>query len=255
MRLGAIINVWGDLYELIEPCVKSIRPVSEQIILVWSESSNKGEVDERMHTLISRLANTYPEVKPLQVEPNIRKDARTNETAKRNAGIKYAYELFCSHFLMMDGDEFYRQHELQYERNRMERNSSLLGVVHPLKVFIGKPTLCCDDHTLVPGIHKLERNTEVGNHQKYPFAYDISNQAHIDPTRRVNITHGVIMSEHYMYHMSYVRKDIDMKIRNSTANLFRSEDVIKRDMKNACVGYVSELYHRPLTEFPNYFGL
>lgn len=255
MKLGAIINVWADSVCLLWSCIRNIDPVADHIIIVWSQVSNHGvKNDSVLHFMVDSKLNNNPKTTWIQKEPRA-VNPQDNERLKRNAGITAAYELGCTHYLMMDTDEFYLPEELLKDKSLFKDNPELNGIVHKLKVFVGKPTLCCDDHTLVPGIQKLMRNSEVGNFKHYPFAYDKQGNAHIDPTRRTNETKGVIMSDHYMWHFSYVRENIDLKIQNSSANLKRSEDRIKRDIQNAAPGYVSELYHRPLEEVPNYFSL
>lgn len=252
MRLASIICVWSDVLELLPYCIASIKKVADEVIVVWSQSSNRGQKDDELLRYIS-MSHDYS-IRWTQLEPSQGLKPRDNETRKRNHGLKYAYEIGCTHFIIMDGDEFYKPEELLQDKERF-KNIDLNGMVHRLKVFIGKPTFCCDDHTLVPGIQKLNRDTEVGNFRKYPFAYDKAGNAHIDPTRRPSHTKGVIMSDYFMWHMSYVRRNIDMKIRNSTANLTNSTDAIYRDIKRAEAGRVSELYNKPLEEVPNYFNI
>jgi len=257
MRLAAIICVWSDCADLLPSCVDNIAPVVDGVIIMWSKTSNHFIEDDRIFFTLEQIDKKYRTSGKIyfeQVEPKAGLHPRNNETLKRNKGLTWAYGLGFTHFIMMDSDEYYKQDELLQDKERF-KNPDLNGMVHRLKVFVGKPTLCCDDHTLVPGIHKLSRNTEMGSFKTYPFTYDKQGNAHIDPTRRVSYTHGIIMSDFYMWHFSYVRKDIDLKIQNSSANLKNSEAVIKRDIANAKPGYVSELYHRSLEEVSNYFNI
>jgi len=252
MKLGAIFNVWADSVELLSFAIKAMP--ADFIIVIASLESNKGEVIQGyMHG-----PEYFPD-QPLKYvvryfKPDLKKSAAENETAKRNLGVAVAKEINCSHFIMCDSDEFYNHEEFEIEKWRINRYL-LNGLVHPIKVYVGKPTLWCEDHTLVPGIQKLYPDTQLGNFKNYPFAYDAQGHAHIDPTRRTNQTTGIEMSPFYMHHMSYVRRDIDLKIRNSSANLRRSEAAIKRDITNAAPGYMSELYHRELKECENLFNI
>lgn len=249
MKLAAIFNVWMDSVELLGRAIECMP--AEEIIVVWSEYSNRGVKAPPYLEMYSKKVHF------IQVEPmyNIYHPA-ASETYKRNCGLEKAKELECTHFIICDSDEFYIQNEFEDEKARIERDN-LNGLVHPLKVYVGKPTLWCEDHTLVPGIQKLYSYPDIhlGNFKNYPFAYDAEGHAHIDPTRRTNQTTGIEMSPFYMHHMSYVRRDIDLKIRNSSANLRRSEAAIKRDIANAAPGYMSELYHRELKECENLFNI
>ena len=251
MRLAAIFIVWKDTIELL-PFALEAMP-AEEIIVIWSESSNHGEIDSN-YISYAEYKGLVGKYLFLRFEPNMRLPMAANETAKRNYGLQVAKDLACSHFIMCDADEFYIRSDFEAER-RIIQMDDLNGIVHPLKVYVGKPTLWCEDHTIVPGIQKLYPDTQLGNFKNYPFAYDAQGHAHIDPTRRTNQTTGIEMSPFYMHHMSYVRRDIDLKIRNSSANLRRSEAAIKRDIANAAPGYMSELYHRELKECENLFNI
>lgn len=251
MKLAVIISAWADTKELLQACVNNFRPVVDEVILVYSTVSNRGNVDRSIMDIAEE--DKLP-CRWVKYEPDLGLSCHENETRKRNAGLNLAKVLNCTHFLIADADEFYFQDSFLQEKARMERNN-LNGLVCPLKVYVGKPTLRCDDHTLVPFIHRLHPETQVGAFKTYPFAYDEEGHAHIDPTRRINIYSRVEMSSIYMHHFSYVRKDINMKIENSSARLENSRSVILEEMKEAKPGYVSKLYHQPLEEVPNYFNI
>lgn len=247
MKLAAIFNVWADSIELLPFAIASMP--ADEIIIVWSRYSNRGEIYPDYNWHFSLEPCRY-----VHCEPGQYSNPAASETEKRNAGLTEAKRLGCTHYIMCDSDEFYIREEFE-ETKKLFESTCIYGVVHPLKVYVGKPTLWCEDHTLVPGIQKLYPNTELGSFRNYPFAYDAQGHAHIDPTRRTNQTTGIEMSPFYMHHMSYVRRDIDLKIRNSSANLRRSEAAIKRDIANAAPGYMSELYHRELKECENLFNI
>lgn len=250
MKLAAIFNVWADSVELLWSAMRCMP--ADELIIVWSKYSNRGELTDEPYYYTYEWDGVP--VHYVQCEPESFGNPQQQETMKRNAGLSKAKEIGATHFIMCDSDEFYLREEFEAEKARVERDN-LNGLVHPLKVYVGKPTLWCEDHTLVPGIQKLYPDTQLGNFKNYPFAYDAQGHAHIDPTRRTNQTTGIEMSPLYMHHMSYVRRDIDLKIRNSSANLRRSEAAIKRDIANAAPGYMSELYHRELKECENIFGI
>ena len=256
-KITAIINAWADTLELLPFCISNIASMVDDVVVIWSKKSNRGnESDDMLEFILAynpgfQLRNRvfFRQLEPIKASPNV------NEIRKRNYGLKCAYEIGATHFIMMDADEFYRRDEFLLEWRKFITNKDLNGVVCKLKVFIGKPTLWCDDHTLVPAIHKLRRNTEVGPFRRYPFAVDKGGTAHIDPTRRVNETNGVIMGQMTMYHMSYVRKNMKMKIDNSSANLSKSQDMIMTEIGEAHAGYKSKMYNQILQECPNYFNI
>jgi hypothetical protein len=252
MKLTAIVNAWADTIELLPFCLDNIGKMVDSTIVMWSKKSYRGvESDAVMEFMMNYKPKTdvrFQQLEPIKAAPHI------NEVRKRNQGLKEAYQDGATHFIMLDADEFYIKDQFVNEWARFHTNQDLNGIVCPLKVFLGKPTLWCEDHTLVPAIHKLQRNTEVGPFRKYPFAVN-GGTARIDPTRRVNFTHGIVLSEMVMYHMSYVRKDMRMKIDNSAANLVKSTDMILNEMEQVRPGYFSRMYNKTVQECPNYFNI
>lgn len=251
MRLTSIFNVWIDALELLPSCIDNHLSFSDDCIVIWSSKSNHGKSDNGQ--MLEFIATYKRYVNFHQVEPDKRFTPLVNETRKRNYGIEIAKKIGYTHFILADSDEYYKPDEMNQEKKRFD-NPSLNGLVHPLKVYIKSPTLYTFDHTLCCGIHKLNKDTYAGNFQVYPYAYD-EKGAHIDPSRRISFTKGIERSGVYMHHFSYVRKNIDLKIDNSTANLKRSRQVIYDELRDAKAGYVSKLYHQPLQECENYFDI
>jgi hypothetical protein len=253
MKLTSIINVWVDAMELLPFCLENHLQFCDHVIVVWSMNSNHGKYDDSMLPFICNYKNDG-RVTFHQLEPVAGQSPLFNETRKRNHGIEIAKKSEFTHFLIADADEFYEP-DLIHEGKKRFYNSNLNGLVHALKVYIKHPTLWTYDHTLCAGIHKLKHNTQCGNFDNYPFAYDTEGKAHIDPSRRINYTSGIEMSAVCMHHLSYVRKNIDLKIDNSSANLRRSRQVIYDELRDAKPGYVSRLYHQPLQESENIFNI
>mgnify|MGYP001582527040 CR=1 FL=1 len=223
----------------------------DKVIVIYSDKSNYGNSDDRITELVftSKLPCQW-----INLEPDPKLPPHQNEVNKRNFGIKIAKEQGFTHFISGDMDEFYKKDEFEAEKERVEMGN-MNGIVCPLHVYIKSPTLFCREHTLVPAIHKLYHNTQLGNFMHYPFNRDEQGNCHIDPCRRINCFDRIQMSEMVMYHLSYVRKNIDLKIDNSSANLRRSRQIIYDELSNAAPGYMSKLYHKPMEESPNYFNI
>lgn len=253
MRLCSIINSWVDAIELLPFCIENHLQFCDHVIVVWSMNSNHGVYDDSTLAFILKYKSN-PRVTFHQLEPVVGQPPLMNETRKRNYGIDIAKKGVFTHFLVADQDEFYQASVMNLVKDQIEKKD-LNGVVSKLVVYIGKPTLWCHDHTLVPTIHKLTKETYVGAFREYPFAYDTSGNAHIDPSRRPFYTSGITLSGAICHHFSYVRKNIDLKIDNSSANLRRSRQVIYDELRDAKPGYVSHLYHQPLQSCENYFNL
>lgn len=253
MKLVSIINAWVDAIELLPYCLKNHLEFCDHVIVVWSIKSNHGHYDDSMLKFICGYPNDG-RVTFHQLEPLYKQLPRVNETRKRNYGIDVARESGFTHFIVADQDELYKPEEIEQDKKRMIE-CDLNGLVSGLRVYISKPTLYTTDHTLVATIQKLGPKTYVGNFREYPYAVDAAGKAHIDPSRRPSHTSKVVFSNTMMHHYSWVRKNIDLKIENSTANLKRSRDVIYEEIRNIKPGYISQLYHQPIYESENYFNI
>jgi hypothetical protein len=254
MKLALIYNVWDD-WDLFRMSYQRTAPLADGVIVVASEKSNFGEVSE-IPDFTGWPINLY------KFEP-LAGDARDKETAKRNFGLDKARELGFTHFLMMDADEFYEPEEFLKEKKRLE-NPKLLGLVCRVKCYFKSPTLTIGyDTTLVPFIHKITPTLRFEFNKNYPFAWTFidgipfthSKKIRIDPTRSMNINDDVEWSEITMHHMSWVRKDVKKKIRNSTARQNIEKSTIVQDYVNAKEGYFCEFYSKTLERSPNIFGL
>lgn len=246
MKIAAVFIAWADCADLLPYAVENIRPVVDGVIIVWSRKSNRGQ----------EMNYSLPEGCDLvQWEP-IQRHPHHNEVAKRNAGLEKVKQDKYTHFVMMDADEFYSREEFLKVKEEL-RAEVAAGSVCKVKTYFKSPTMTIGyDHTLVPFIHKVTPTLEYKlNFKGYPFAYQ-SGQPRIDPTRRLNITQGVKMVDIVMHHMSWVRKDMTLKMQNSSANLRGSRgQIILDDLKNAKPGYFCKGYQKTLTECKNIFNL
>ena len=111
MKLALIYNLWDD-WDLFRMSYQRTAHWADGVIVVASERSNFGEVSE-IPDFMGRPITL------LQKEPHFR-EARENETAKRNYGLQAAREMGFTHFLMMDADEFYEPEEFLKEKKRIE---------------------------------------------------------------------------------------------------------------------------------------
>lgn len=252
--ITAIYNVWDD-YELLKHSIKHVRPLVDEIIVVYSERSNYGEYSPPD-------ASALKGVHAYNVTP-FGGDVREKETQKRNFGLEKAREFGADYFLMMDADEFYEPEPFKHEFERLKK-SNAAGMVCRVKCYFGSPRLTIGfDTTLVPFIHKVTPSLRFEFNRNYPFAwtdedkkpFTSKKRIRIDPTRSMNIDNGVTWSEITMHHLSWVRKDPQKKIRNSTARSNLERSTVIRDLANAKPGYFCEFYGKTLEETPNIFGL
>lgn len=251
MRLAAIYNVWHD-WDWLKLSIENIRPCVDTIILVASETSNYGEKDltfrKNYHFGIVGIMN-YPFKPSMSVQPMV------NETNKRNYGLDVALNSGCTHFIMMDADEFYDRDEFNREKQRFIDNPDLAGLVCASRVYFKSPSLTIGlDTTRVPFIHKITDTLKHEFNRSYPFAWE-GKQIRIDPTRSLNINSGVEWSPIVMEHYSWVRKDIDVKIRNSSARSNIERSTLRKDFALAKDGYYVEYYRKHLVRVPVQFNI
>lgn len=252
MRLASIINVWADCVCLLPFCIKNHLQFCDGVIVIWSQTSNHGVKNDAVLEYI--LANGHDSrVDFVQLEPIKRSKPLENETRRRNHGVGLAREKGFTHFILADADEFYHPKDVEDEKKRFE-NANLNGLVCGMFVFVKSPLLWADTYTRVAFIQKITKDVSVGRFKEFPFAYE-GKQAFIDPSRRISHRKGIEFSEIMMHHYSYLRRNIDLKINNSSANLRRSRQVIYDELRDARPGYVSKLYHQELKSCDNYFNL
>lgn len=237
MKLVAIYCIWDD-WDLFERSLKNIRPLVDGVIVVWSRTSNFGE---------ESIPPTVNGDFFYQMEPDLKKMPQENERAKRNFGLELAKEAQYTHFLMLDADEYYDPQAFLKEKERFKNDPNLNGLVCGLKCYFKEPNLRVEDKTLVPFIHKLTKDLHFTWNTRYPFAFTgVKREIRIDPTRQMNIESGVEWSDIVMHHASWIRKDYDKKIRNSTARANIEKSTILNDLLHAKPGYYCEFYGKTL---------
>lgn len=258
MKLCAIYNVWAD-WDIIEHSVKNISDCVDGVIIVASNTSNYGE---KCPSPVIQDGISYKGSYGLgdRIEIYLREpfyaQAMQCETDKRNYGLLRATGLGYTHFIMLDADEFYEPEAFLKEKQRFIDNPNLSGLVCASQVYVKSPTLTIGlDATLVPFIHKITPGLKHEFNKNYPYAWEGRN-IRIDPTRSLNINSGVEWSTIIMHHMSYVRKDIARKVRNSTAKANIERTNIVNNFQHLKEGSICEIYPgKPLVRVPNKFDL
>lgn len=249
MRLCAVYSIWND-WDWLKISYERIRPLVNGVIVVYSEKSNYGEVSPVQYPWdmnkepYSFLHYADDELHICQREP-VFHQALHSETDKRNFGLQQARELGYTHFVMLDADELYLPEEFNAAKKLFE-DPDLQGLVCRSQVYFGSPKLTIGlDTTLVPFIHKITPTLKHEFNRNYPFAWE-GKSIRIDPTRSLNINSGVKMCDVTMHHYSWVRKDYEKKIRNSTARANLERSTIREDLRLAKDGYFVKFYGKSL---------
>jgi hypothetical protein len=250
MRLALIYCTWSD-WDLLRWSINHMRPLVDQIIVIGSRYSNYGELDKDFDSELNAgvLGCSF-----ISIEPDLNLRPSDNETAKRNFGLNMAKKTNCTHFLMADSDEAYEPKPFLKEKERF-LNPNLNGLVCGSQVYFKSPKLTIGlDTTRVTFIHKITPNLRFEFNRSFPFAFD-KLAIMIDPTRQLNINSGVEWSDIICHHYSWIRKDYEKKIRNSTARANIERSTIREDLISAKEGYFCKFYGKTLSAATVYFNL
>ena len=250
MKLAAIYNVW-DGVELLRGSMESVMSGVDLFIIVYQNVSNTGEEFHPLdHVDLSGFPCTMVEYLPHGVT-NAQNNPGADERKKRNIGLDVAKDQGCTHFLHMDCDEYYLDFD-QMKSNFMEYyGGDLRGSVAKIYTYFKDPTLRLmkEDNYYVPFIHRLYPHTKAGINTQYPF--------YVDPTRTITTAGGQVIIIGFMQHYSWIRKDIERKIRNSTAvNNINKSDLLKDYLDpDTGPGTFLKDYSQNLMKVPDYFGI
>lgn len=243
MKISAIYNTFdGD--ELLPYSIKQIREHVDEVIVVYQNQSNYGEI---YHPEIpSQLCDHV-----IHFTPDLKKSGTENETRKRNIGIAKAKELGCTHFILMDNDELYESGEFKYYRDLIYYNDCDSSACR-LYTYYKYPTIQITplEDYFVPFICKLKEDARVGHFNSYPVKADPTRQSnHHSNFYKINIP--------LMHHYSWVRTDIERKIRNSSArNAFKNKEQIIKDFNDfESTGKLALYNGHSWIEVDNKFGL
>ncbi len=238
MELAAIYNVWSDSSDLLKGSIDRIKKHVDFIVIVYQTTSNFGEFD---NGCIDDLMQIWgKQIHKVPFEPMLSEGGMTNETNKRNIGINHAKALGATHFLLMDCDEYY---DTEGFANAKEWfiNSKLNSSYCDLFTFMYSHDLRLEhkEAYFVPFICDI-KTAPVGG-----FLFD---RIVCDPTRKPKGAKSPQKAPITMQHLSWVRKDILKKVRNSSArdNIHKVIEDVKWDIDNAAKEKYSRYYHQAL---------
>jgi len=138
-------------------------------------------------------------------------DVFFNEMMKRELGRLKCMESGCTHFISSDADEYYLKEQLKYAK-KMVMEKDLDATACSMRIFFKSPIYelrPLDEMNAVPFIYKLSPDRSFRLATLYPVL--------LDPTRRLEDAKNFYLftrNEAEMYHMSFVRKDMKMKMTN-----------------------------------------
>ena len=213
MKLGISYNVF-DGEELLEQSIKSIKNKVDYISVVYQEISNFGNPsNEGLVPLLEKLKSEGLIDELYKYRPQLNSGGHHNEINKRNIGLFLSEGAGCTHHMAMDSDEFYTENQFEYLKQKMiegDLDSSACQMITYYKEPIYR--LEPKEDYYVSLIFKIKKGKQYIMGHPFPVL--------VDPTRRMEPGKCKIFTreEIEMHHMSYVRKDIKVKLTNSSAS-------------------------------------
>jgi hypothetical protein len=221
MKIGASYNLF-DGEELLESSILSIRDSVDFISVVYQTQSNLGNpCNPQLTDLLLKLRKKKIIDEVVHYNPDLSKSAPDNEIIKRNIGLILSTEKKCTHHLSIDADELYEKDQFEYAKKAIiqeDYDSSACRLITYYK----------NDHTIldpmedyyVPFLYKIRKGF---------FFESIRFPLLVDPTRRMPAGKLIEFNpnELIMHHYSYVRKDMRMKLENSSAKTNFTEEMIE----------------------------
>lgn len=247
MRLCSIISAWD--IDLLQYAIRSVKDHVDLFVIVWQKTSNYGDYYDPYNEIVWIAHKEQIRYITIEYTPNLTLSGGKNETNKRNIGINAAIENKCTHFFFQDCDECYENFG---EALMLYQFSGVAGSVCRMFTYWGKPSYQLDpiENYFVPFIHELKPNTVAGM-QDYPF--------YCDPTRRVN-EQNIVELPIKMHHFSWVRQDIERKVRNSSAKINIQNSSYLKDYYDLMANPSPEGHFLPgigrkIKIVPNYFNI
>lgn len=216
-KLGITYNIF-DGVEFLPSSLCSVRKRAGYINVVYQTISNFGEPAPAGDlAILEQLKSEKLIDKIIIYKPDLSFKPGKNETIKRNIGLQDCKKNRCTHHLNMDADEYYRDSELEHAIDFIiDKN---FGVTCCAQYFYIQQPIYRSKwpklSTFVPFICKISRFTKLVGSDAQKFCL-------VDPTRMVSRTNKSAWffapDKICMHHMQFVRKDFQIKFRNSSGN-------------------------------------
>jgi len=152
-----------------------------------------------------------------------------NELTKREIGRLACKANNCTHFMSLDADEYYLHSQLSNIKNLILENDYHATACR-MRIFFKEPIYELYPHdniNAVPLIYKILEGSEFKLATPYPIIFDPTRGPENISFDRFHLFPRNIIE---MYHMSFVRKNIRMKMENvsNRANYEKIEDFIQK---------------------------
>jgi hypothetical protein len=214
MKLGICYMVF-DGEEFLEFATKSIRKNIDFISVTFQTTSYFGNNnDSKIEDLLKKLKKENLIDKYVHYEPDLNLPPKQNELNLRNIGLNLSREAGCTHHISADVDEFYDSSQLEFAKKEMEKEDYDFSMI-PIDTYYKSPCFLVfpDQKLSVTFIHPVRNEYSIEG--QFPFSMETTRRFKFKDKYRVFSRNEIIM-----HHMSYVRKDIWKKFKNSDNGKF-----------------------------------
>jgi len=222
MKLAALYNVF-DGEELLEASINSIRENVDEVIVVWQNVSYSGvqHPNTNIRDFLYSLKDKKLIDQLIYFIPS-RRSALSNEIAKRNIALQAALESKCTHCIPMDVDEFYKPEQLARLKDWLYNGTygfkKLKGLYTFIKTYYKYSNIILGslEEYRVPALYEISADS------MFDACWNIPHKL-VDPARRISgMTEDNTFTVHphdlcVMHHLSYVRKNLPLKLTCSSA--------------------------------------
>jgi len=259
-KLGLGYIVFEDTIEHLEWSIKPIRNLVDYINCVYQTRSFFGNCSKNQIDYLNDLLNRNIIDNIIYAENDLNVHPRTNQLNNRNIGLKDIINKGCTHYLAIDGDEYYVHSEFKEIRDKMflegfeSSACKMITYYKYLNLILDPP-----EEFYCPFIYKIKENTLLGNNVRFPVDVDLNRIYH--ECNFLQITREKLQ----MHHMSSVRKDLKLKLQNHSSKFqflheieeisnyhdnYKYPDKILFQAKPFC--YYDAKIIKPLFENPNF---
>lgn len=218
-KFGVSYNLF-DGEELLEDSILSIRDSVNYISVVYQTISNHKQKRNDLKDFLKNL-RTKGLIDEFKIYNPILKDPPyKNEIAKRNIGMTMSRMRGMKYHMSMDTDEFYTKDQLEFVKNQMVENM-YEATFCQMRTYYKDSCYQIDppEKYYVPMFYSI----------RGMYIHGVKCPVVVDPTRTIAFSRNRIFKrdEVEMHHMSYVRKDIRLKLENSSARVnFKNIDAV-----------------------------
>ena len=219
--------------EHLENIISELRDLIDVVIIGYQKESYHGDrIDASDMKTLQYLQDIGLSDHLIHIHLDLNKDARVQETDKRNAIIEFAENQGCSHIIIIDADEFYTHNSFYNALKEIDDNDyemtycQYVNYYHDYLLYLVYPFA---DGMHVPFVSKV----------KYRHSFETTDfPLPSDPTRRYVIpkdSNGNFTATYHifpwnkvkMHHLSWLRVNIRKKLKSwSSKKCFNDQELL-----------------------------